>query len=189
MNDWPEQTFVSKEVSTSVVNDDKDLYVLVATSDAAVILQLRLAGLVVYLDPKGGRGQAFGVRIPPLGSRLDPANLPLEGQAAVPILSYFDVVGPGREDLRRVEVSEATDVDLRVGSVEGTFFLELKVSRIDLTRSEIGLGIVTPEPPRVARPRARGGRGGGMMGGGGAPSEPKGKEVEIWTKILLAKRR
>lgn len=189
MNDWPEQTFVSKEVSTSVMNDDKDLYALVATSDAAVILQLRRAGLVVYLDPKGGKAQTFGVRIPPLGSRLDPANIPLEGQATLPILSYFDVVGPGSEDLRRVEVTDATDIDLRVGSIEGTFFLELKVSRLDLTRPDVGLGIVTPEAPRVARPPGRGGRGGGMLGGAGAPSEPKGKEVEIWTKILLARGR
>jgi len=36
LNDWPEQTFVSKEVSTSVVNDDKDLYLLVATGDPRV---------------------------------------------------------------------------------------------------------------------------------------------------------
>jgi hypothetical protein len=199
-SDWPEQTFISKEVSTSVVNDDKDLYLLVATADPRVILQLKRAGLMVYLDPKGGRGQTFGVRIPPLGSRLEPANIPLEGQATLPILSYFDVIGPGRDDLQRVHVDEGAGIDLRVGTAGGAFFLELRVPfvtgpgrqfapGIELTRGEVGLGIVTPEPPRVARPAGRGGRGGGMIiGGGGAPNEPKGKDVEVWTKILLAKR-
>src|SRR5688572_19251179 len=67
MTDWPGQTFVSKEVATSVVNDAQDLYILVATSHPAVNLQLTRAGLAVYIDPKGGRGRAFGIRIPPLG--------------------------------------------------------------------------------------------------------------------------
>src|SRR5688572_22767427 len=94
MTDWPGQTFVSKEVATSVVNDAQDIYVLVATSDPAVNLQLTRAGLVVYLDPKSGRGRAFGIRIPPLGNRLAPGSVSAGGEGEPPVLTYFDVMGP-----------------------------------------------------------------------------------------------
>ena len=154
-----------------------------------------------------GKSESFGVRIPPLGTRLSPGHAPAGGEDETPVLSYFDILGPGPEEMRRVEVGGTSGVDLRIGSNEGTFFLELKVPLetgpghpyapgIKLSKGEVGLGIVTPEPARVARGGDRGGRSssvsfGGMMGGGGAgmPSPPKGKEVKIWTKIVLAKGR
>ena len=201
MTDWPGQTFVSKEVATSVVNDAQDLYILVATSDPAVNMQLTRAGLAVYLDPKGGKGRAFGIRVPPLGNRLAPGNVPAGGPDEPPILSYFDVLGPGADEMRRVELADGIWSDLRIGLHDGTFFLELKVPfataagrpyapGITLAKGEVGLAIVTPDPQRVAR-TGRGGRGGGFSGAGlgvGMPSPPKGKAVNIWTKVLLAKR-
>jgi hypothetical protein len=201
MTDWPEQTFVSKEVSASVANDAQDLYILVATSDSAVNLQLTRAGLSVYLDPKGGKGLGFGIRIPPLGNRLEPANAPRGGADEPPLLSYFDVLGPG-DEIRRVELEDGTGIDLRIGSSDGTFFMELKVPfataagrpyapGITLAKGEFGLGIVTPDPQRVARPQSsgRGGGFGGMGGGAGMPPQPKGKALNIWTKVVLAKGR
>lgn len=205
MREWSQLTFVSKEVSTSVMNDGQDLYLLVATSDPGVHLQIRRAGLLVYLDPRGGKARAFGVRVPPLGARLAPGSGPV-GDGDPPVLSYFDILGPG-EAMRRVQVDEPTGIDLRIGSHEGTLFLELKVPfatgdghpyapGINLAKGEVGLGIVTPEPLREARPGGRSGRGGvsfggGRMGGGGPgmPSPAKGREVKIWTKIVLAKAR
>ena len=201
MSDWPEQTFVSKEVSASVANDAQDLYILVATSDSAVTLQLTRAGLALYLDPKGGKALGFGIRIPPLGNRLEPANAPRGGADEPPLLSYFDVLGPG-DEIRRVELEDGTGIDLRIGSHDGTFFMELKVPLvtaagrpyapgITFAKGEFGLGIVTPDPRRVVRPE-RSGRGGafsGMGGGPGMPPPPKGKAVNIWTKVVLAKSR
>jgi hypothetical protein len=116
-------------------------------------------------------------------------------------LSYFDVLGPGADDMRRVELADGTGIDLRIGLHDATFFLELKVPfataagrpyapGITLAKGEVGLGIVTPDPQRVVRP-SRGGRGGGFSGGGmgvGLPSPPKGKAINIWTKVVLAKR-
>jgi len=204
MSDWPGLTFVSKEVATSVVNDGQDLYVLVASSDPGVILQVTRAGLAVFLDAKGGKAETFGVRIPPLGSRLAPGNAPAGAQDDQPVLSYFDILGPGRDDMRRVEVDETTGVDLRIGTNDGTLFMEVKVPLvagagrpyapgINLAKGEVGFGIVTPDPPREVR-AGRGGRGGGfVMGGSGGgarmPGAPKGKDVNVWTRIVLAKGR
>jgi hypothetical protein len=202
MTDWPGQTFVSKEVATAVMNDAQDIYILVDTSDSAVTLQLTRAGLVVYLDPKGGKARAFGIRIPPLGSRLSPGNAPTGGADEPPVLTYFDVMGPGADEMRKVELAEGTGIDLRIGSHDGTSFLELKVPfatgagrpyapGISLEKGEVGLGIVTPDPPRTPR-QGRGGRGGVYSGAGigvGMPSPPRGKAVNIWTKVLLAQRR
>ena len=192
MGDWPVQTFVSKEVAASVVNDGQDLYILVATADSAVNTQLTRAGLAVYIDPKGGKGQAFGIRIPPIGNRLEPGNAPAGAQDDPLLLSYFDVLGPGDEE-RRVELPAPSGIDLRIGSHAGTFFLELKVPfatcGIKLEKGDIGLGILTPDPQRVGRPKRSGGRGGGFSGLGiGPPPPAKGKAVDIWTKVVLAKR-
>jgi hypothetical protein len=202
ITDWPAQTFVSKEVAASVVNDSQDLYVLVATGDSAVITQLTRAGLIVYLDPKGGKGRTFGVRIPPLGSRLAPGNAPSGRGDEPPLLTYFDVLGPGDDDIRRVDVQSGSAIDLRIGSHDGGFFLELKVPLISnakqahapgitLAKREAGLGIVTPDPPRVVRPNP-GGRGGMIMGDGGGmmlPPPEKGKSLNIWKRVMLAKAR
>ena len=191
MSDWPVQTFVSKEVAASVVNDAQAIYILVATADPAVKTQLTRAGLAVYLDPKGGKGQRFGIRIPPLGNRLEPGNAPAGAQDETLLLSYFDVLGPGDEESRRVELPDQTGIDLRIATQGETFFLELKVPfaapGISLDKLDVGLGIVTPDPQRVARlGRARG--GGGFSGlGMGPPPREKGKALDIWTKVVLAK--
>ena len=188
MGDWPVQTFVSKEVAASVVNDAQTIYILVATADPAVNTQLTRAGLAVYLDPKGGKGQRFGIRIPPIGNRLEPGNAPAGAQDDPLLLSYFDLLGPGDDESRRVELPDQTGIDLRIATHSGTFFLELKVPfaapGITLDKTDVGIGIVTPDPQRVAR---RGGRGGGFsgLGMGPAPRE-KGKALNIWTKVVLA---
>lgn len=188
--DWPVQTFVSKEVAASVVNDAQAIYILVVTADPKVNTQLTRAGLAVYLDPKGGRGQGFGVRIPPIGDRLEPGNAPAGAQDDVLLLSYFDVLGPGDDESRRVELPDQAGIDLRIASQNDTFFLELKVPfalpGITLDKTDVGLGIVTPDPQRVVRP-SRGG-GGGFSGlGVGPPPRVKGKALNIWTKAVLVK--
>ena len=216
MTDWTDLTFVSKEVALGVANDREHLYFVVVTSNPAVTTQIIRAGLSVYVDPKGKRGQAFGVRIPPVGSRLAPGT-PSPRPDEPPLLSYFDILGPGRDDLRRVMVEEPSGVALRIGSHDGAFFMEVQVPfetganrpyapGIDLTKGVAALGIVTPEPPRTpSRGGGRGGRGGGMAGGmggglptggypsgampGGGPEPAKGKSIDIWTTVKLATTR
>jgi len=205
MVDWTDLTYVSKEVATAVANDREHLYFVVATSNAAVTTEIVRAGLAVYLDPKGKRGQTFGLRIPPVGSRLAPGT-PAPKPDEPPLLSYFDILGPGDDDVRRVEVDEPSGVALRIGSHDGTFFMEVQVPLVtgagrpyapglDLAKGVAGLGIITPEPPRTPSRGGRGGRGGGMGGGlpaggmGGVPGPAKGKSINIWTTVRLAAAR
>lgn len=203
MTDWPALTFVTKEVAMAVANDREHLYLVVSTSDPAVLGMIMRAGLAVYVDPKGKKGQAFGLRIPPLGSRLAPGSTP-PGLGDAPLLSYFDVMGPSDDDAQRVQADEPMGLELMVGNHQGTFFVEMKVPftrgdgrphapGVELERGLIGLGIVTPEPPRQARPeRGRAGRGGmsgGAAGGGrpGGPAGVAGKAVKVWTTVVLAR--
>jgi hypothetical protein len=199
MTDWSELTYVSKEVATSVANDREHLYFVVATSNPAVTTQIMRAGLAVYLDGKGGKRQTFGVRIPPIGTRLAPDNASSNPDEP-PLLSYFDILGPGDDDVRRVQVGELPGVAVMIGSHQGTFFLEVQVPLMDAKKGILGLGIVTPEPPRMAsRGGSLGGRGGsrgaGMSGGappGGIPGRPggtQGKAIKIWTTVTLAMQR
>lgn len=201
MTDWTDLTFVSKEVAVGVANDREHLYFVVVTSSPEVTTQIIRAGLSVYVDPKGKQGRAFGVRIPPVGSRLAPGT-PAPRPDEPPLLSYFDILGPGRDDLRRVMVEDPTGVALRIGSHDGAFFMEVQVPfetgagrpyapGIDMTKGLVALGIVTPEPPRTpSRGGGRGGRGSGMGSGmPGAPGPAKGKSIDIWTTVRLATTR
>lgn len=205
MSDWTALTFVTKEVAMAVANDREHLYLVVSTSDPAVRGTIMRAGLTVYVDPKGKKGQAFGLRVPPLGSRLAPGSTP-PSHGGAPLLSYFDVMGPSDDDVQRVQADEPMGLELMVGTHQGTFFVEMKVPftrgdgrpyapGVELARGPIGLGIVTPEPPRQARPEGRAGRGGrgGMSGGGAGGRRPggragvAGKAVKVWTTVVLAR--
>ncbi len=190
MTDWTDLTFVSKDVALGVANDREHLYFVVVTSNPAVITQVIRAGLSIYVDPQGMKGQAFGVRIPPVGSRLAQGT-PAPRADEPPLLSYFDILGPGRDDQRRVMVEEPSGVALRIGSHDSAFFMEVQVPfatganrpyapGIDVAKGLVTLGVVTPEPPRT--PSRGGGRGGG-------PEPARGKSIDIWTTARLATTR
>ncbi len=215
LGDWPELEYVSDEVEVSAANDGEFLCLVIATSDSAVKAQMMRAGFAVYLDPKGKKGKTFGVRLPPLGNRLAP-GLALADGSGGPLLSYFDVLGPKNDDARRMEIGPATGLEVAIGNVQGTFVIEVKVPfamgqghpyapGIDLSKRVVGLGIVTPDPPRSAargggagggrsgggavggRTGGRsGGRGGGAAGGQDGRGGVQGKALKIWTTVALA---
>jgi len=114
--------------------------------------------------PQGQEGQV------PTGPRLP----------AIEPITHIEVIGPGKDDRRRLELTFAKTVGLDVASrmSEGVLIYEI---RVPLSASEaqpyavrstpggtIGLGIETGQIPRPGgRGDEGGGRGGGPRGGGG----------------------
>lgn len=208
-DDWPSLTVVAPKVSVGVANDDRTLRLIVSTTDPVLFERLRVGGLLIYLDPKNRRAQTFAIFVPPLGGRV------LPGEPVVPYLTYVQVLGPEKDEVHLIDPPSKFGIQAAAAAHDGAWFIEVAlplragdgqpyaVGVEDKTR-EIGLGLVTPDPPKPSKEHT-GPRGGGLgswgigMGSGGygsmpppMPGQPQDKKdadkpVKLWTTIELAK--
>ncbi len=187
-DEWPETVHVNEAGSVGAVNDDQVLYLSVITSDQQRRRQFVAGGLIVWLDASGGKKQSFGIQIPGLresgyrGARTGGRRGVDETSADVPMpaLTYFELLGPKKDDRRRIERTSESGIDVAAGSREGTLVYELKVPLAATSATphaigtkpgrKIGLGLETPKIER-SEAGGRAGRGGGGgrggFGGGG----------------------
>jgi hypothetical protein len=189
-DDWPVLDSIGDDVSVAAVNDDGDLYLAIATSDAQRRRQLTMTGLVVWLDPAGGRKETYGVRIPGTGfaalagrgrfARAGGASPDASGDAqpseTVASVTSVELLGPGKDDRRRIELSAVPEIAVAAGLHEGTLLYELRLplaARSSDRPYGIGAGVDRPlglgiETPKLERPDSSyGTRGGGGAGGRG----------------------
>jgi hypothetical protein len=218
--DWssPLVTLGSTPVSLGVRNNGESLFVALASSEQATRTMLGAAGFTVWFDPGGRDKKSFGITVPPTmtggpgvrgrgpggpppdQSGQAPAGSGQEGGpagpkgAAVGTITSIEVVGPGKDDRRRLELAYARTIGLDVVArlAEGVLVYELRVP-LSVTEAQpygvksaagatIGLGIESAklQPPggrgeeggrsgMGGRPPGggSGGTGGGMGGGGG----------------------
>ncbi len=140
--EWRGQTLpVKKEhFSLGIMNDGEWLYICLPTKDVGTKAQIDTAGLVVWLDPEGGKKRRFGIHFPvpnppQPGMRRPPMRggeghtppaaegepQPVRGQDVVGIL------GPGKNDAKLVRVDEAGGIEARVGMHGDLLVYEAKV--------------------------------------------------------------
>jgi hypothetical protein len=185
-------TFSDEELWLGVMNDAEHLYVMLVANKEEHIRQIVGLGLTVWIDPKGGEAETFGVRFPTglaksgLGMSLrdlqrDPellASLFEASKGQVEILQGQDTIRVAHTQVEGIEVEAKWD---------RAFVYELKVPLASSTGmlygpnirpgDTIGLGITTPKidmdtmRQRMAQSGGMGGRGmpaggGGGMGGG-----------------------
>lgn len=223
IDEWPVLETIGEDLSIAAANDDRELYLAIATSDPQRRRQLMLTGLVIWLDPDGGRKQTYGIRL--AGAGLQPGERggrfgrpPAErrdGQPpdiAPPPLTSIELLGPKKDEGRRLELAAVPEIGAAVGSHEGTLLYEL---RLPLSRSgnqSYGIGVrmdrplgVGLETPKLERREDDGGRGRGGFGGGGGRGAGGGfgrggdrggmrgrggmtqmKDVKVWTTLTLA---
>ena len=205
--EWPKLEPLDRGPFVGAVNDADYLYLMVAAKDPQSIPYLA-EGLIVWLDPAGRRAETFGLRLPgveqpPLPGMTPNAAAPASISAKV--LDRFDVLGPGKNQRRLVDLSPDLGIELASSHSENEIAYELKIP-LQKTSSHpyavgaaagrtIGLGIATPESPagRAQRPRLVGDSGmiGGdpWYGGGFAKyreDDGRRKPLEIWTTLTLA---
>ena len=74
--DWPKLEPLERGPAVGAVNDDEFLHLAVSTNDPQ-LLGLVASGLIVWIDPAGGRAQTFGLWVPgvvrPLLPGMNPA--------------------------------------------------------------------------------------------------------------------
>lgn len=214
INDWTELIAFDENLAVAAFNDDRSLYLAITTSEPHRLRQLVVDGLIVWLDPSGGKKEAHGIRIP--GAGFQPATW--EGrqggtpdlgaqqprEPALPELTYVELLGPGKDDRRRLELSGDTGIAAAAKIETGTLLYELKIPlgnapygvAVNPPKS-LSLGLQTPKRERTERGQrtgrgmggmgGQGGMGGGRRGGGGArgPAQQL-QELKLWTTLALA---
>ncbi len=132
---------VKKErFSLGIVNDGQWLYICLPTKDVGTKALIANAGIVVWLDPAGGKKRRFGVHFPvpnppePRGMRRGVVRGGGEGAPApppegepVPGQDVVGVLGPGKNDARLVPINEAAGIEARVAVHGDLMVYELRV--------------------------------------------------------------
>ena len=210
-SDWPALTTVAPKVNVGVANDENTLRLIVSTTDPALFERLRVGGLLIYLDSKNKKSQLFAVSVPPLGGRV------LPGEKVVPYLTYVQILGPQREEVHLIDPPQKFGIEAAAAMHDDAWYIEVALPLragegrpyavgAATNAKEIGLGLVTPDPPKPPKQKYSGPKGGGLgswgIGGGAssyggtpAPPPPMGqdqkpvklKPVKVWTTVQLNK--
>ncbi len=146
--DWAGQTTPIKGsfISLGFANDGDWLYMCVQARHEPVRLQLASAGLIVWLDPERGSGNAYGIRFPSAGAMSVLGEPPADQPANWP--DTIDVLGPGRKQSRTVSLAESGGIQVRCGLHDDVFVYELKVP---LQRTGAHPYAVGAEPGQLVR--------------------------------------
>jgi hypothetical protein len=229
--DWKNSlTYVEdKNISIGLLNDEEFLYVCLVPGDFQIQNQMMRLGFTLWLDPEGGKDKTLGIHYPlgmmnsgllmtELGfgsgrgmSEPDPERMRTLVERS---LSDLEILGPDKDDVRRMGVDQAEGLRVEVGNRTGTFVYELKVPLVvdehylygidAVEGSTLGVGFETTEIDREKMRQEMGERGGGMRGGGmrgggmrgggrmgggmrgGGVRPGMAKPLKVWTKVILA---
>lgn len=183
LNEWGGklQTLSSKDgLLAGVQNDDKHLYLSLSTRNVASIGSIMRAGLIVWVDPVGGKEKTFGIRFP-LGLSMDDAGERRlsEGAAADRVriersTQEVEIIGADGQAIRRHKDS-IPGIVAAVEADQGVLTYEIQVPLAHTDGvlyaigakpgQEIGIGIATPDEfvVNVAQQPGFGGLPGGRM--------------------------
>ena len=167
-NEWAPLTSVDRGPTAGVQNDAEFAYVVVSSNDPKWRPLLE-GGLVVWLDPTGGKAQTFGIWLPGPAEPAVPGSTPTPSASAgstgvsTEVLDQFDLLGPGKSQRRLVDITPELGIEVASGLIGDAVVYEIKVP---LQKTEtrpyavgaqpgarIGIGLATPETPRRAQRR------------------------------------
>lgn len=189
LNEWTENLVVPKNrhVGIGFMNDENSLYLTLTTMDRNLIMQALTLGFTVWIDPKGGKSQHFGIRYPFGGGMGGLRRMMRDREQYTQDFDFFiqdallsqnevEVIGPGKDQIARFGPNNTAGIDVIAMYEEGVFTYEMRVPlqsfaenlyAIDVKPgTTIGVGFTTPEIDRGSMGRKIG-RGGGMGGRGG----------------------
>jgi len=183
---WPVLTSLPDGIAAAAVNDADNLYLAIVTSDLDRLRQIGSSGVTVWFDPAGGTKEVFGIRIPATGTARPGDRFAGAGDDAPsrerpqPKVTYVELLGPGKNDARRIELGAEDSIAAAAANNDGTLLVEVKVPigkgpkdfpyGIGATGDRpVGLGIQAPKAGSTQDgSSSNGGRGGsGGFGGRG----------------------
>lgn len=188
LDEWRENLVVPKNshVGIGFMNDGSNLYLTLTTMDRNSIMQALTRGFTVWIDPKGGKNQRFGIRYPVGGGVVGLRRMMKDREQNQRDFDFFiqdllsrqkeiEVIGPGKDQIARFGINNTAGIDVMASYEKGVFAYEMK---IPLRRSienlfavnvkpgkKIGVGFTTPEIDQSSMRNKMGSRPGGGMSG------------------------
>jgi hypothetical protein len=222
-DDWlgAKYYFEDVNISLGLLNDDRFLYVCMDVENPMLRAHIMRQGLTLWLDHKGGKEKSFGIRFP-LGRQgsgrltresMDEQNREEMIERFEQSLTDLEILGPGKNEIKKMAVEEATGIEIKLKASTGWLVYELKIPLIPTEEhpyaigtkagDSIGIGLEAPEIDMSAmRDRLGGGMGGGGrmpgeggrggMGGGPGGMGMRGggrqmpRELKVWAVVQLA---
>lgn len=200
LDDWAGAvSYMEKEnVAIGIFNDNEFLYLCLSSGEPKVRTQIITRGMTLWLDAQGKKNKNFGIRFPLgmmelmggefRGMRRGGESAPdqdlqkLEENFAAS-LTEIEILGPEKEDKRRLARKAATGIEVDARLASGTLVYEIKIPLVKSDRYPyaigtadkiIGVGVETAEinmeemrEQMRERMGGRGGMGGGRGGMGG----------------------
>lgn len=205
-DDWLDALyfFEDENVSLGFFNDSDYLYICFLAEDYDIQRQVVMQGFTLWLDPSGGKEKTFGIKFPLGMMALRRGRMPAEmgeerqdrerleemqrekpdpegiREAFDQSLDELEILGPGKDDRKRMSVEEVEGLKINVRNKSGLLTYELQIPLQTSGENSyavgtsagalIGVGLEIPKPDMdEMRDKMKGGRGGGMPPGGGKP--------------------
>jgi len=217
--------FEDRNISVGILNDASSIYICMIAEDRLMRSQVMRQGFTIWFNPTGGKEKTFGIKFPigmqgvegqgfPMGLREGERDQERIREQFEKSLEDLEILGPRKDDQKRMPVEEAKGIDIVVDPSGGLLVYELKVPLLHSEQHPyavgaeagdlIGIGLEIPKMDRAAmrkrmgggmpggtgmpgggRRGGMGGRPGGMgMPGGRRPQMPKG--LKVWVSVQLA---
>ena len=208
--------FEEDNVSVGLLNDEDFFYICMIAEDQFIRAQVMMQGFTLWFDPNGGKEKIFGIKYPlgmqasdlPGIMRRDEQSMERPRQAPRRPLNDLEILGPGKDEVKKMEIKEAKGIDVSIEFSSGLLVYELKVPLIRSMQhpyaigaeagSSVGIGLETSKLElRDMRRAISGGTGregppGGIRGGPGVRGMPGGRRrqmprpLKIWAVVQLA---
>ena len=207
--------FEDDNVSVGLLNDENFFYICMIVENQFMRTQMMRQGFTLWFDPDGGKEKTFGIKYPlgmqasGTGMRGDEQSMERSRQAPRRPMVELEVLGPGKDEVKKMPIAEAKGIDIIVEFSSGMLVYELKVPLIQSEQhpyaigaeagSSVGIGLEAPKMKRsdmsgqMSGGRERGGMTSGMRGGAGGRGMPGDgrrpqmrKHLKIWAVVQLA---
>ena len=187
-DEWEGQTTFIEDANSilGIVNDDTHLYIMLATADRAMQMQI-MRGLMLWFDADNDEKRRFGVRYPLITRDMlperDSRKFDDDDRAAIfdqlePQLDELEILG-AQGSANRVPLGDAYGIEVKLSRANGALVYEVKVPlpsannvyAIGATPGQsISIGLESPEyeRPDGGRGGMEQGMGRGMGGRGGS---------------------
>ncbi len=135
-DDWAGRLFVveNQKVSLGFLNDRDYLYICLRTDDRTMQRELLRSGLTVWIDARGKRAKALGIKYP-IGLRsyeqrmwrdVEPEEVEAPGEVAGN-LTDVEIYRQGNPEPESLDIADAEGLELKAAATGRNFIYELKV--------------------------------------------------------------
>ncbi len=191
-SDWRGSLYYLEDDKASIgfMNDGENLYMCLITQDPTLRRQALSMGLILWIDPAGGKDKSFGINYPigarerfSMGPGRDPEGRDAEQiqeevrRASLESLDELKFLDPEGLELDRMKLEQLEGMEIAVETSQGMFVYELRIPLISdqrlpfvlavQTGQTIGIGLEIPKVEREEMRQSMRGQGmGGLPDGG-----------------------